>query len=113
MMVGSSRPTGAHDHRHEGGGDVRGERSEEVFDDLLSTTRRDVRIGERVAQLVGRLERPGEPEQLVLDLADDSLGEGHVEHRVGIRTDAIPGSFRRVRDLRHVTHVSSTDSRAG
>ena len=36
----------------------------------------DVRVGQRVAQLVGALEDPGEPEQLVFDFVEATLGRG-------------------------------------
>src|SRR6266508_958048 len=60
--------TGADGHRNEGDGGGVGLRAEEVLDDLLAPAHRDAGIGERVAQLVVRLEGPGEPEQLVLDI---------------------------------------------
>ena len=53
--------------------------AEQVLDDLLAAARRDVRVGERGAQLVVALEDPGEAEQLVLDLVERALGRGDRE----------------------------------
>ena len=44
-------------------------------------------VGEGGAQLVGPFEGPGEPEQLVFDLGQLSLGAAHLEQRVGVGLD--------------------------
>ena len=49
---------------------------------------RDQLVGERVAQLVVRLVRAGEAEQLVLDLVERALGAGDLEQRRGVAVDA-------------------------
>ena len=51
--------TGADHHRHERGGDGVGLAAEEVLDDLLAPAHREVRVGERGAQLVVGLEQRG------------------------------------------------------
>ncbi len=68
---------------------MRGTRAQQVLDDLLPATRRDVGIGECFTQLVGTFVRAGEAEQLVFDLAENVLGPRHLEHRIGVRADAV------------------------
>ena len=46
-----------------------------------------LRVGEREAQLVGALERPGEAEEVVLDRRELALGARDLEHRLGVGLD--------------------------
>ena len=68
--------------------------AEQVLDDLLAPGRRQVRVGQRVAQLVAALEGAGEAEQLVLDDPEAALGPGDVEHGLGVGADPIGGLGR-------------------
>ena len=79
---------GADHELHEVGGDRRRLGAEEVLDDALATGRRDRLVGQRRPQVVVALERAGEPEQLVLDLAEAALDAGDLEERVGVAVDA-------------------------
>ena len=80
-----ARPARAHHERHQVRGGRRRPAAEEVLDDRLALLRRQGRVGERGAQLVGALEGAREPEQLVLDLAEGALGPGDLEEGVGVR----------------------------
>ena len=82
-------PTGADGHAHEGDGGGICLAAEQVLDDLLALARRQVRVGEGGAELVGALEGPGEAEQLVADAGDVALGPGDVEHRSGVGGGAV------------------------
>ena len=72
---------GPDDHRDQLHGGRRGLAAEQVLDDRLAPGRRDHLVGERGAQLVARLVRAGEAEQLVLDLVERALGPGDLEQR--------------------------------
>jgi hypothetical protein len=65
-----------------------------------------VRIRERVAQLVRSLEGASEAEQLILDLTEIPLRARDLEHRIGIRADAIDRT--RLRDIRHQFDLLAT-----
>ena len=82
-------PAGADHQRDEGDGDVGGLAAEEVLDDLLAARRRQVGVGQRLAQLVVALEDPGEAEQLVGDLAEMALIGGNGEQRLGVARDSL------------------------
>ena len=88
---------GTDDELHEVGGDRRGLSTEEVLDDALAAGDRHGLVGEHRAQVVVRLERPGEAEQLVLDLADRALDARDLEEGVGVPVD--PGVTVRHRYL--------------
>src|SRR5690606_11621004 len=81
--------TSTHDEAYERGGRGRRLGTEQVLDDGLASRRWDQLIGQRAAQLVGGLERAGEPEELVLDLLQAALGAGHLEQRGGVRLGAV------------------------
>ena len=55
---------------------------------------RQRRVGEREAQLVGRLERAGEAEEVVLDLGEPALGARDLEQRLRVRLDLGRSSSR-------------------
>ena len=86
--------TGADDHRDQLDGGRRRLAAEQVLDDGLALGRRDLLVGQRVAQLVARLERAGEAEQLVLDLVEGALGPGDLEQARGVPVDPIVGLGR-------------------
>ena len=66
---------------------------EQVLDHLLAPADRNVRVGERVPQLVVAFDDPGEAEQLVLHLAELVLGPHDLVERLGIRRVRVAGSI--------------------
>ena len=81
-------PAGGDDERRQRGARLERLPAEQVLDHRDPPLGRQRGIGERGPQLVGPLEGPGEPEQLVLDVGEVPLGAAHLEQRVGVRLDA-------------------------
>ena len=84
--------TDADDHRDQRHGDVGGLAREQVLDDLLAAGGRQVRVGQRLTQLVGALEHAGEPEQLVGHLVELLLVGRDGQQRLGVAVDPVLGS---------------------
>ena len=61
----------------------------ELLDHRHADVRRQRRVGERHAQLVGALEDAREAEEVVLDLAEHALGARDLEQRLGVRLDPL------------------------
>src|SRR6476659_2296260 len=80
---------GADDQGHELRGGGRGLAAEQVLDDGLALGRRDLLIGQDVAQRVRGLDAPGEAEELVLHLVQRPFGVGDLEEGLGVAVDAV------------------------